>query len=380
MPEKTKKDVPVFEPALIEATSENALSALESTGAGAEALIEAWVRAGNVAAVACAAERGTGPARKAARRGINVLRARGIKAELPPRVASLSGRSAEETVTEAWLIPPDPSGTTLIVIAERSVTRRSESAFFYLHESVGVRSVSVGTLSGSQLKDALKRAADMGFEPVRVPVPYARYRVAEARRELKEKGLPEPLGMTTAQILLEPVPEPQPHPLDAEGLALADEDAKELAARSGLLHGLPEFRGWLPPREAVDELLAEVGKQLTPGEEPDGAVIQKALDEALNAATDRYFAPERRAGLVRLLKDSALSVLSTHGEVRALEVVATMQRIESAGLITDPPHELPFLRVFFEKAVAALAFQGGGKLQVPIEQGRPATAPDTLTA
>ncbi|MGC4094951.1 MAG: hypothetical protein QM756_44945 [Polyangiaceae bacterium] len=50
---------------------------------------------------------------------------------------------------------------------------------------------------------------------------------------------------------------------------------------------------------------------------------------------------------------------------RALELVATIKRIEQAGLITDPPREVPFLRGFFDKALAMLAAQGGGRLQIP---------------
>ena len=44
---------------------------------------------------------------------------------------------------------------------------------------------------------------------------------------------------------------------------------------------------------------------------------------------------------------------------------------EQAGLITNPPHEVPFLRAFFEKAVAVLAAQGQGNIRIPV----PAQAP-----
>ncbi|HEY8945933.1 MAG TPA: hypothetical protein VIM73_16810 [Polyangiaceae bacterium] len=359
---------PPFESRDLSASADDALAALERAGARAVALVEAWVKSGNAAAVEVAAERGSGPARKAARRGQNVLRSRGIKVESAPRVVSLTGGLSDEQVSEAWLIAPDPSGTLTIVIAERSVTRRARSAFFYLHDSAGLRSVSSGELSGGRLKEALKRASQNGLEPVRIPVSYARFRIALARKLHKERNQPEPLGMTSVADLLEPVPEDEPHPFDAEGLTLADEDVKEFADRSGSLHALPEFRSWMPPREAVDELLQAVGKDLPPSDKPDPEKIRAVLSAAIEAATDKYFVPERRSGLVKLLKDSALSVLATQGELRALEVVAAIRRIETAGLITDPPHEVPFLRFFFEKAIAALAFQGGGKLQVPVPQ------------
>ncbi len=163
------------------------------------------------------------------------------------------------------------------------------------------------------------------------------------------------------------------HPFDAEGLELSDDDAKELAKNSASLHGLPEFRGWFPPNEAVEELLARVGQTLEPGQEPPSDRLQQRLEEEIVAATDRYFTPERREYLTGLMKDSALSVLSREGEVRALEVVAAIKVITAAGLITDPPHEVAFLRGFFDKAIGAMVAQGGGKLRIPIPN-RPAAA------
>ncbi len=368
MPTKTQETTASFDSKLLTATPDTALAAIQNAGAGASALVDAWVKSGNAAAVSEAAERGEGAARKAARRGLNVLKARGVQVDAAPRVSSLASAPERATV-EAWLVPPDGAGTALIVIASRSATSRTESGFFYIHDEIGVHSASVGTLSGSGLKDALKRSTQNGSDAVRIPVEYARQRVAVARELQKARGIPEPLGMTRAQPLLEPVPtETLPHPLDNEGLEIAADDVADLASRSGALHGLPEFGGWLPERGAVDEMLMDVGQQLPRGggEEPNPELVQQVLKDAVAAATDRYFGPERRARLIERMRDAALSVLATQGEVRALELVATIKRIENAGLITDPPREVPFLAAFFDKAIATLAHQAGGKLQIPV--------------
>jgi hypothetical protein len=368
MSEKKSNTAP-FAPALLEATADSALAAIASAEARGAELVDAWVRASNAGAVAMVADHGAGPARKAARRGLNVLASRGVKLEAKPHVTTFAASdNARETVTEAWLVPPDAGGNVLIVIASRSATSRAESGFFYMHDSVGVHAASVGSLSGSGLKDALKRAAEAGCEPVRVPLEYARQRVAEGREQLKTRSFPEPLGMTSAKGLLEPAPAgPVPHPLDAEGLELADDDAKELALKSAGLHMLREFRAWLPERPAVDEMLNDIGEHLPKGGEQTPEIVQKVVKDAVEGATDRYFGPERRAVLVRRMKDCALSVLASEGEERALETVATMKRIEQAGLITDAPREIPFLRAFFDKALATLAVQSGGRLQVPVK-------------
>ena len=351
----------------ISATADTALAALKNAGGGAVALVEAWVKANNAAAVNEAAERAEGPARKAARRGLNVLKARGVSVPSERRVISVTGEKAAE-IEEALLLAPDSGGSVCIAISSRSPTSRAHTVFVFLHDDFGIHRVNVGDLSQTQLKEALQRALPgADYRPVKVPVAWARARIAAARKKHAERGLPEPLGFSSAQTLLEPVPSaPEEHPFDGEGLELSDEDAADLAKSSQGLHLLPEFRGWFPPKPFVEELLLKVGDTLTPGTEPAPEDLQKKLEEEIVAATDRYFTPERREALTRMMKDSALSVLSREGEVRTLEVVATMKKIQNAGLITDPPHEIGFLRAFFDKAISAIAYQDGGKLRIPM--------------
>jgi hypothetical protein len=45
--------------------------------------------------------------------------------------------------------------------------------------------------------------------------------------------------------------------------------------------------------------------------------------------------------------------------------------VVAAGLITSPPHEIPFLRGFFQKALAILASQQGGQLSIPVPVAQP---------
>jgi hypothetical protein len=359
-----------FPSADLSADAGGALSALKRAGGSALGLVDAWVKAGNAAAVNAAAERAEGPARKAARRGLNVLKARGIAVPTERRVTSVTGEKAPE-IEEALLLAPDSGGSVCVAITSRSPTSRTHSVFVFLHDDFGVHRVNVGDLSQTQLKEALQRALPGAeYRPVKVPVAWARARIAAARKTHASRGLPEPLGFASAASLLDPVPsEPEEHPFDAEGLELSDEDAQDLAKNSQALHMLPEFRGWFPPKPVVDEMLMKLGEGLTPGSEPPPEELQKKLEEEIIATTDRYFSPERREQLARMMKDSALSVLAREGEVRTLEVVATMKKIQNAGLITDPPHEIGFLRAFFDKAISAIAYQEGGRLRIPMRAG-----------
>jgi hypothetical protein len=366
---------PTLPAELVNVSGENALQAITKAGMRAEALVLAWVQAGNAAAVNEVAESGQGAARKAARRGLNVLKARGVAIPERARVVNVSGPKATE-ITEAWLLAPDGNGVSLITIATRTVTSRSQAVMVFLNPAVGIYRVNVLEASQSNLKDAMQGALTGGaYKPVAVPVPWARKRIAETRARQKERGIAEPLGFAGSEALLGPVStEPVEHPFDAEGFELGDEDVKELAGRSVSLHSLPEFQGWFPPNQFVDELLKKVGETLTAGEEPPPELIQQRVEAEIRAATDRYFTPERRTALLTNMKDSGLSILAREGEVQALSLAATMKCIDRCGLITDPPHEVPFLRAFFDKAIAVLLRQGGGRLRIPVANRPPADA------
>jgi hypothetical protein len=366
---------------LLQASAEQAQAALARVGPRAAELVERWVQTANAAAVAEAAAHADGAARKAARRGLNVLKSRGVSIPETRRVTRLSTAPAESTQT-AWMLPPDTNGSVLLAIASHAPPRRPRAAFVQLNDVFGVHRVDSGELGMSQLKEAMVNAAPgRPFKPVSVPVDWVRWRVAAARRRHTERGEAEPLGLSSARELLEPVPsEVPPHPFDEEGLVLSDEDANDLAADSVRLHRLPEFRSWLPPRQAVDALLAAVGEQFYADEPPDQEALQRVLQEQLQAATDRFFSPQSRERLVALMKDSALSVLGRDGEQAALEVAAAIKAISEAGLITNPPHEIGFLRGFFDKALAVLHQQEGGRLRIPMRRRRESVADQAAPA
>ena len=363
---------PPFDASLIAANAAEAIAALERVGERAQDLIEQWKTANNAAALDAAADLAPGALRKSARRALSVLKSRGV--QMPPRqrVAALHSPQFDERV-EAYTVAPDATGGVVVVLAARTPTGRYRTAFVYLHDEIGIRRVEAGEQSQSQLREAMLRLVPGGaLRPISVPVEWVRYRISQARAKHKVHGIPQPLGLTTAATLLEPLPAvPPPHPLDGCTLSPTEDLLKAAPQASGALHRLPEFRGWLPPKEAVDAMLAQVGEGLEPGEQPSQEKLSRLVEEAVVKMTDHFFAPQVRDGLVATMKDSTLSVLGREGERIALEVLATMKVISQAGLITNPPHEIGFLRGFFDKAIAVLLAQGQGNLRIPIRQTAP---------
>ncbi|HEX4478261.1 MAG TPA: hypothetical protein VH142_24435 [Polyangiaceae bacterium] len=374
---KASKASASFEDRHLNATRETALAAVLETGARSEDLVAAWLDGKNVEAVAEVAEHAGGAARKAARRALNVFGARGIAAPARAHVTVLT-TSAKPDVVEGWMMAPDSSGMQMFAVTARPAAARYRSSFVFLHALQGVARVDNGTMSQTQLDEYFAKVLPgAGYGATKVPVEWARFRIAEARRAHRERGLPEPLGFTTASPLLEPVPAEAPsHPFDDEGLELSDEDALDLAKGSATLHNLPEFRSWLPTSAALQELLINVGTKLTPGKEPEAGAVAEHLRAEVDLATDRFFSEDVRNEVLRRMKDSALSIFAREGEQRALEVAAAMKVIEKCGILTNPPRDVPFLKAFFDKGVAMMVAQGGGRLRIPVPSASmPESAP-----
>jgi hypothetical protein len=358
-----------FSPELLEVSAEGATDAATRTGERAADLVEAWVRGKNAAAVAALAndEKAPALARKAARRGLAVLKARGVPIPDRARVARVGGDAVEEQL--AWFIAPDAAATCAILLARRWKSGRHEVLRVPFRDGVGLLQIQALQASGTQLRALLTELGQtFGFEPVPVPLEWARWRLAAARAAHARSGAIVPLGVDTHAELLGPVPaEPPPHPIDAAKLELPD--SATAAARSSELHMEPEFAGWMPGGGAVQELLVDVGRRASAVPADSSDRFDVALRDALDSATDRFFTVEAREQVATLMKDAAISVLARRGRDVAATVMAVAAAIRAAGLITDPPHELPFLRAFFQKALGFIASKNGGQLPIPMMAG-----------
>jgi hypothetical protein len=269
---------------------------------------------------------------------------------------------------EATLIPPDSSGTCAIAVTSRDASGRYRIAEVIASESVGVVHAGSGWLSRSQLKEGRARALEsLGTAPVPVPVDWARFRIAEARGQNATSGQVLPLGIEGCRDLLEPVPETAPrHPLADVEEGLTSELISEHAAKSQALHDEPEFRSWMPTRQALEEMLQKLGQRLGADGGRDQERVQASLREEIDLAADRFFTPEVRSVLAARMRDSAISLRARRGDAAAQQALAVARAVKEAGLITSPPHEIPFLTAFFNKALAVMAQQGGGQLRIPV--------------
>jgi hypothetical protein len=355
-----------FAAAELGAGADQALQFIDKAGEQASLLVEEWIKSGNAAAVQAAAELGQGPARKAARRGLNVLKARGVNIPAAPR----TGRIEQDAgaAREAWLLPPDSSGVEAIVLAERQAGGSYQACFAFFREGREILRVQGGVLALSKLEQNMRASlGGAGYAPVAVPWDWAKFRIVERRAWHAARKVAEPLGwMGTEKLLADPPAEAPIHPLDAKRLLGSDAETERLARDSAVLHQWAEFRSWLPAERALQELLVHIGRKFGPTPPTAREEIDPILREQVAAATDRYFTPERRTVLANRMQDSALSVLDRLGDEAGRHVAAVIHTIRGAGLITNPPSDVKFLTGFFDKGLTLVAAQQGGRLRVPI--------------
>jgi hypothetical protein len=354
---------------LVDAPASEALAALQSAGDKAGALLEAWTSKPNVEALDAVAASDS-PHRKAARRALAVLKSRGVN--VPERkVAPVAGTPAQ-LQWEAWFLPPDPAGVSMITIGSHSTGERWSVVDVRIHEVAGLIEVSPGEATGSSIREAFKRTKEgRGMAPTPVPVPWARWRVADARKKNPKTGLVMPMGYDSAAPMLEPVPDQEPESPIKEVVA-EERDIEPRAKVSGTLHNEPEFRGWMPDPQTMQQMLGKVGEKL--GTDPSQVPPEKVnelFDQEMAAATDRFFTPDVRQVIADRMRDCAISVLARVGKERAIDVIATAEACKRAGLITSPPSDIPFLKAFFQKGLAVMASNTGGKISIPVPQPAP---------
>jgi hypothetical protein len=349
-----RADLGTFEPAWLDAGSDQARALVDEAGERGADLVAAWIARKNAHAVAAVAADDHAPteARKAARRGINVLKSRGVAIPERARVASVA--AAAPDMFEAWFRPPDGAGTSAFTLGARSSIGRYRLVDVIIKHGVGLVSIAGMEMSRSQLRETFAGISQrFGHPPAPVPVAWARARIAAARSVNDQSKTPVPLGFESHRDLLGPAPATMPpHPADELEIELGDRG--EALAGSAKLHGEPELRGWLPEPAAMQKMLMAVGANVGPAGSADAATAEAKVHQVIAQATDEFFTEEIRDDVAARVKDAAISMFARGARDRASDALAVAEAIRSLDP-RAPPHGVPFLTGFFEKAFGLAA-------------------------
>lgn len=359
---------PTFSDAELDASAEAALGALAAhPEAKHEALVQAWVAHRNAAAVDAIArdDKAPGRARKAAKRALGVLKARGVA--LPEKGSVVAAVSKPIVSFEARMIFPDGQGAQMWWIAKVTSTGGTDVVEITTHDRAGLVALERGRPTTGNLKQIWQNwAARAGRVPAVVPVEYARARIAQAKALSAARRAVLPMGVDAAAELLEPAPSSVEHPMVTESLAVPSEESavKARLENSMRLHEEPEFSTWMPENPAATQLLQSLNERVVALPEADR--VQEKVDPIVNTsieeAADAYFSEERKRLYARRLADCAWTLYQGGRIDRAIDTLLVAQAIERAGVVSDRPSEIPFVRGMFLKLIAVAQQQAAAQM------------------
>lgn len=312
----------------------------------AAAIARAALGAGRADLLAALAGHAAKDVAKEAKRGLHLLRTRGVAVPEPPRPAAPAPAAPAEPALAAYASAVDGQGDRAVWIPRAVPGKGVEVGQAVVSDVRGLVELQLAMLGRKEwrafAKGILDRGAGMGVGAL--DRARAIGMLGAARRENDASGQPVPDGADVWLAHLGPAA-PPPDPAEGFPALPPDEEAEALAA-SALLHDLPLLRGWIPDEPFLREIAAKLDEiQVSPiyvDERQRGEQLARTVEDAV----DRYFDESRRRLLAGRLF-SAAEHLARNGDPAHARAAAAAARALRGGV---PPRQIPFARKLVEKA------------------------------
>jgi hypothetical protein len=287
---------------------------------------------------------------KEAKRGLHVLKARGVAVpEPPPRPAPAAPPPAPEPPLAAYASAVDGSGERAVWLPRNVPGKGIEIAQAVVSDTEGLLELQIGLVGRKEwrglVKSLLAQGAAMGvgeIDPAR-----ARSIVAAARALNDRSGKPVP---TAADPWLAQLGPAAPLPDPAEGFPpLAPDEEREALAASGKLHDLPLVRGWLADEAYLRAVAGKLDEIMVSPLYLDERQRAEQAARTVAEAVDGYLDADRRRVLAARLFTVAAH-LRERGEPAHADAAAAAARAIAGGA---PASAIPFARLLVEKAFPA---------------------------
>jgi hypothetical protein len=283
---------------------------------------------------------------KEAKRGIHLLRSRGVEVPEPARPAIQVAPPAAEEVFPCFASAIDNQGERAVWISRNVPGRGVEVGQAIVSDVLGLLELQVGLLGRKEFRafgrDIAERGRAMGVAEVSAGL--ARSLVAAARRMNEASGRRVPDGGDAWLARLGPA---DPLPDAAASFSpLSGEEERAAVESSGRLHDLPMLRGWIAEEEPLRALARKLDEiavsPLYIDEGQRAAQVSASITDALEAYLDE---PRRQRLGARLF--ATASHLEGLGELEPARWAAAAARALLAGV---PAGRIPFARLLVEKA------------------------------
>jgi hypothetical protein len=309
----------------------------------AAAVARAALEAGRADLLAAVAAHPGKEAAKEAKRGIHVLRSRGVTVPEPPRPAA---PAAPGPAMPAYASAMDGQGEQAIWIPRALPGKGIEVGQAVVGDEKGLLDLQVAVLGRKEWRTftqgLLQRGRDMGV--VEIDRERAKSIVAAARVRNDTTSVRVPDGADLWLRHLGPAPLPEDPAERFPPLPAGEEEAA--LDGSALLHDLPLLRGWLPEEPFLREIAAKLDEIAVSPLYVDERQRAEQVSRTVARAVEDYFDTRRRA-----LVASRLLAIADHlersGDPAHARAAAATARALQRGL---PPQAIPFARLLVEKA------------------------------
>ena len=318
-------------------------------GALAVAVARAALGAGRADLLAALATHPGKEAAKEAKRGLHLLRSRGVAVPEVPRPPGPAAAPAPEAPLPAYATAIDGQGERAVWVARSVPGKGVEIAQAVLSDEQGVLELQVGVIGRKEwrgvVKGLLEKGVAMGVGEVDRAAAVSLVAAARALNERSGRRVPEGTDLWLAQLgPAAPPPEPAaPGPLP-------EAEEREALAESGALHELPLFSTWLADEAFLREVAGKLDEVAVSPLYVDERQRAEQLVRTVEDAVDRYLDEPRRAALTRRLL-SISGHLAERGDERRARAAAAAARALASGAA---PRSVPFARVLVEKTFPAV--------------------------
>lgn len=285
-------------------------------------------------------------AAKEAKRGLHLLKTRGVTVPEPPRSPPpAAAAAATEAPMPCYATAIDGQGERAVWIPRTIAGKGVEIAQAVLSDEQGFLELQLGVIGRKEwrklLEGLLDKGTAMGIGELERPQAVALVAAARALNDRSGRRVPEGADLWLAQLgPAASAPEAAPPG------PLPEPEEREALAASGALHEQPLFATWMADEPFLREVAAKLDEVAVSPLYVDDRQRAEQLVRTVADAVDRYFDEGRRAVLSRRLLAIAAH-LSSRGDAPRAHAAAAAGRALAAGA---PPRTVPFARILVEKA------------------------------
>lgn len=282
---------------------------------------------------------------KEAKRGLHLLKSRGVVVPEIPRPTPPQMAPIPEPSFSCYASGIDSEGERVVWISRSVPGRGVEMGQAIVSDTLGLVELQVALLGRKEYRafgqDVAEKGQAMGVAEISREL--AKSLAASARQLNEASGHRVPEGADRWLARLGPAA-PLPD-LASDFPPLAEEEERAALAASGQLHELPLMRGWLAEEEFLRGLVRKLDEiEVSPLYVDEHQRAQQAA-RTIGGAIDEYLDQPRRTRLAPRLF-SAAAQLMLLGDAANARLAGAVARAVTAGL---PGSAIPFVRLLIEK-------------------------------